>query len=288
MKLETLKGLYYRTFDYLEFDFNKSDSILLFRKPNESYGHFVSFIIRNKNIYFFDSYGLNPIQILDSIKEDKIMYSKYENYFRSFNHCFFNDIKYQDEDAKTCGLYALLYVLFKKSINEFNKEFNGVIKGSNPDLKIIEIFNKAGLSDVIKDKKEQITNLFTKDISSDDDDLFDISGFGQVRTLDKEPVIVLDEPRTVFVEEKPLKKLKNKPFNFKQTLNKWIRVRYLYKSNKIKKEYFLNQTKKIINILNKDKKLLDTIFNKEELNNALNLFKTSNSKDDEYILKHFV
>lgn len=129
MKLKDLKNLYPRTFDYTNYDFDKNkNAIILFRRPNESFGHYIGIICRNNNIYFFDSYASNPFNILDHFLSSDPYYDyKYTQFFNSFKHRYANNVKYQNLNSKVCAYYALLFVLYNKKISEFNDEFADVI-----------------------------------------------------------------------------------------------------------------------------------------------------------------
>lgn len=79
-------------------------------KPGEHW--LAAFIDKNKN-YFFDSYGNSP------------SYFGLGSYFSQFKNLNWNKLKLQG-DSKNCGLYCILFLLYKthNKLDQFYFEFN--------------------------------------------------------------------------------------------------------------------------------------------------------------------
>ncbi len=94
-------------------------------------GHWTGLYTDKKQVYYFDSYGVQPsLYILKFIKRNKLKLMEYNN----------NDI--QDYHDISCGFYCLAFIMAMKnlkykSINNFTKLFNNDTK---TNIKILQNF----------------------------------------------------------------------------------------------------------------------------------------------------
>lgn len=117
--------------------FNGYDHAVIFTSVNSQYdGHWNMMYISGDNLYFFDSYGMKPTQLIQNIvAKGYPVYGQNQNLdnlirnSKYFPHnCFMNNVKYQSdkENIQTCGRYiALNFILlqiYKKRKLEYSTE----------------------------------------------------------------------------------------------------------------------------------------------------------------------
>lgn len=102
---------------------NKNYAILFLATQSQNNGHWELIMQDTNNIYFFDSYGLKPCQMID-ILPNKL--GQNNNLLVLMNespkNCYYSDKKYQllENDSQTCGRYVTLCLYL---FMYFNKTF---------------------------------------------------------------------------------------------------------------------------------------------------------------------
>jgi hypothetical protein len=104
-----------------DFDFNQNGNYILnLDSDNRGGTHWVSCIITNKYIFYFDSFGYEPPEIIKSKLKKKL---------------FYNNIQFQNIEEKNCGIYCILFLKVCQSVNSLSK-FNTLLES----MKNIKIF----------------------------------------------------------------------------------------------------------------------------------------------------
>lgn len=122
--------------------YNKCLILILTKSPE--YGHFVALYSDDKNISFFDSYGM---MLDDQLKYVNPIYKKRFNsdfkhltnlLLKSPKQIHYNEYPMQNPDYETCGYWCFVRLKYNDlSIDEFYNVFKNV---DDPDKMVIKIF----------------------------------------------------------------------------------------------------------------------------------------------------
>lgn len=106
--------------------------IIFYPISADNMGHWTCLLVKKKDIYFFDSYGLyfDEQQVYankDILKSNKLndeyltmlLFDLFEKGYRIFR----NPYKLQSPKSQTCGRYVSLFLIYNKSPTEFYEKF---------------------------------------------------------------------------------------------------------------------------------------------------------------------
>ena len=105
---------YLKTFSKNEIPLIENNKSLIFNlhNSNQSGPHWIALLRKNNNIYIFDSFGIEYIP--------KNIYDIYKNF-----NIITNIYRIQDINSNLCGLFCILFCLYKvKSKNKFIEFLN--------------------------------------------------------------------------------------------------------------------------------------------------------------------
>lgn len=111
--------------------FHGSGHAIIFHDWGGRIGHWYA-MVRNRNgeIYFFDSFGEHPDKYNKNIKDVVL---------KSGNRFYYNDIKFQNDNASSCARHSLLVCALNR-MNKSPKEIEEAFKSlDNPDEFVIEM-----------------------------------------------------------------------------------------------------------------------------------------------------
>lgn len=106
----------------------KNNCCIILYQSDINFGHWCCINKIDKNIYFFDSYGMFPDKQKDYLNESKeikklnetdeikrlIKHSIYKGY-----HCFYNHNRLQGKNTSTCGYWCVSFIKYNKSEDDF-------------------------------------------------------------------------------------------------------------------------------------------------------------------------
>jgi len=139
----------FKRIEDLLYPYNKCIILYVFNDDkNESMGHYVGLTSHNNKNVFFDSYGRNDKQILNTIEDDIKMlndedYPKITELLKKSNDpIVINKKKLQDDDSATCGRWCsfILEELPKfRSLEDLLKSFNFTNDTKHNDKEIVKL-----------------------------------------------------------------------------------------------------------------------------------------------------
>ena len=107
-----INGIYYKD-DKIKL-YNGSYIINLDSKNSGKFGtHWTAFYINNGNVYYFDSFGVEPPIVIQNLLK------------RKYKNIWYNNLQYQNLRSSICGLFAI-YFLFcmENDISYYNFLYN--------------------------------------------------------------------------------------------------------------------------------------------------------------------
>ena len=107
--------------DQIKENLTNGNYIINLNNSYEKGSHWVGCIITNSTIYYFDSFGVEPLKEIIRIKK----------------HILYNTYYIQDLKEKSCGYYALIFCYYLPLLNYDYKKFLSIFLQNKTDNKII-------------------------------------------------------------------------------------------------------------------------------------------------------
>ena len=106
----------------------KHHSAIILYQSDLNFGHWCCINKIDKNIYFFDSYGMFPDKQKDYLNESEYVKKLNETdemkrlikqSIKKGYHCYYNHNRLQSKNTSTCGYWCVSFIKYNKSEDDF-------------------------------------------------------------------------------------------------------------------------------------------------------------------------